>query len=143
MAAALAQQIRDAGEALPARLVLLSPWMDVTMTDPGQRAIEPDDPFLSIAPARMTGEWYAAGLALDDPRVSPIHGAMAGLPPMMVLTGTRDLLNADAHRLRDKAAAEGVALTFVEAPAMIHVWMLMPIPEARRALDRIAGFITS
>jgi monoterpene epsilon-lactone hydrolase len=141
LAVALAQVMRDAGEALPARLVLFSPWMDASMADPGQLAIEPDDPFIAAAPGRLAAGWYAADLPVEDPRISPINGALSGLPPMIVFTGTRDMLNADANRLRERAAAEGTPLEFREYPGMIHVWMLMPIPEARPALDQAAAFM--
>jgi len=141
MALALAQQLRDAGEALPARLVLFSPWLDVTMRDPGQLEIDPRDPFLAVPPAKLAGEWYAADLPTDDPRISPIFGSLAGLPPIAVFTGTRDMLNADARRLRAKAAEEGATLAFHEEAGMIHAWMIMPIPEARRALDQAAAFM--
>ncbi|MFH5924209.1 alpha/beta hydrolase fold domain-containing protein [Roseomonas xinghualingensis] len=142
MALALAQQLRDAGEALPARLVLFSPWLDVTMRDPGQLEIDPSDPFLAVPPARLAGKWYAADLPTDDPRVSPIFGSLAGLPPIAVFTGTRDMLNSDARRLRARAAEEGAALAFHEEAGMIHVWMMMPVPEARLALDKAAAFMT-
>ncbi|WP_159346709.1 alpha/beta hydrolase fold domain-containing protein [Roseomonas harenae] len=141
MALALAQQLRDAGEKLPARLVMFSPWLDVTMRDPGALAIDPRDPFLAVAPARLAGEWYAGDLPLDDPRISPVFGSLAGLPPMAVFTGTRDMLHADACRLRAKAAEEGAQLVFHEGAGMIHVWMMMPIPEARPALDQAAAFM--
>ncbi|MFC7737118.1 alpha/beta hydrolase fold domain-containing protein [Roseomonas sp. GCM10028921] len=141
MTLALAQEIRDAAEALPARLVLLSPWLDVGTDDPGVIAAEARDPMLAIPAAQIAGRWYARDLSLRDPRVSPIYGSLRGLPPIAVFTGTRDMLNADARRLRDKAAEEGADLLFREYDGLCHVWMTLPIPEARQALDEAAAFM--
>lgn len=141
MALALAQLLREVGDPLPGRLLLFSPWLDVATDDPGVRAIEPRDPLLAIPAAQTAGRWWADELPLDDPRVSPIHGALSGLPPIAVFTGTRDMLNADARRLRDKAAGEGADLRFHEYDGMFHVWVCTPIPEARQALDEAAAFI--
>ena len=63
------------------------------------------------------------------------------MPPMAVFTGTADLLNTDAHRLRNRAAEAKLPLTFFEYPDMFHVWMGAPIPEGRAALDEVAQFL--
>ncbi len=62
---------------------------------------------------------------------------------MLVLTGTYDLLHADAWQLRDKALAENVPLTYRSYDKMFHVWMAAPIPEARKVLDEVAAFMRS
>nr|WP_245216002.1 alpha/beta hydrolase [Pararoseomonas baculiformis] len=141
MTLALAQLIRDAGERLPAGLVMFSPWLDVASDDPRLMALAARDPMLAPPAAQMAGRWYARDLPLDDPRVSPLYGSLEGLPPMILFTGTRDMLNADAHRLRDKAAAEAADLRFREYEDMFHVWVCLPIPEARQALAEAATFI--
>lgn len=143
-ALALAQQLRDRGAPLPAALLLFSPWLDVTMSDPAQVALERRDVMLSIDTLRLAGAWWAGELAVTDPRISPLYGTMDRLPPMAVFTGTDDLLNPDAHRLAAKAAAADVPLTLYEYANEFHVWMGgLPrfIPEAGRALDQAAAFI--
>ena len=79
MALALAQQLRDAGEPLPGRLVLYSPWLDATGQADGQRAIEPRDPMLGVSGLAACGDLYRGALAIEDPRVSPLFGDLAGL----------------------------------------------------------------
>ncbi|SHI41507.1 Acetyl esterase/lipase [Roseomonas rosea] len=143
MALALAQIIRDAGEALPAGLVMFSPWLDVATDHPRLLEIEHRDPMLASPAARLAGQWYARDLPPDDPRVSPLYGSLAGLPPMIVFTGTRDMLNADARRLRETAEEAGANLLFREYDGLFHVWICLPVPEARQALDEAAAFIAA
>ena len=141
MAVALAQIVRDKGRLLPKSLVLLSPWLDVTCSDPREDQSETLDPILARPVLRQTGLWYAGQLPPTDPRVSPVFGHLGNLPPMLVFTGTHDLLHPDALRLRTALKAEGGTMQLREYRDLLHVWPSMPIPEAGEALDEIAAFL--
>lgn len=141
MALALSQQLRDGGKPPPAAVVLISPWLDVTCADPSQTAMEKLDPMLAIPGLVEQGAWYAGELAPTDPAVSPIYGDMRGLPPMLVFTGTHDLLNTDVHRLQAKTADLPSWLTVYEYEDMLHDWPLMPVPEATRALQQVTKYL--
>ena len=140
LALAVAQALRDRSIA-PARIVLIAPWLDVATDDPASRALEPDDVMLGIPGLQVSGRMYAGELALDDPRPSPIHGEMRGLPPIAVFTGTADLLLPDSHRLRDRCREAGVELTLTEAPGMPHDYALMRTPEGAAARRAIAALL--
>lgn len=142
MAIALSQGMRDREIPQPASLILLSPWLDVTCSDPSQEALEKVDPLLARPGLQEEGLWYAGALAPTDPAVSPIFSDLRDLPPMLVLTGTHDLLNADVHRLQAKMADLPSWLTVSEYKDMLHVWPAMPIPEAAEALDEIAAYLS-
>ncbi len=144
MTLALAEQIRDEGRLLPAALVLFSPWLDVTMSDPAQPNLDKIDRMLSIDALRRAGVEWAGQLPTTDPHVSPLFGSLAGLPPIVVFSGTEDLLHPDARRLAIKAKTSGVPFTLYEYPHEFHVWMggyPQFIPEGRRALDQAALFV--
>lgn len=141
MALSLSKQLRDAGATQPAKLVLVSPWLDVTCSDPAQTILDRSDPLLAMPGLREAGIWYAGKLSPTDPRVSPLYGDLNGLPPILVLTGTHDLLNSDAHRLRALMAAPPEALKMIEYRNMLHVWPSLPIREAREAMNEILTFV--
>ncbi|MBK4346749.1 alpha/beta hydrolase fold domain-containing protein [Lacisediminihabitans changchengi] len=135
MALAVAQQLRDRGFPAPRATVLISPWLDISGTDPRLAQIAPSDPWLAVPGSHAAGELYRGDLPELDPLVSPIYGNLLGLGPITMFSGTRDILNADAHRLVDAAAVAGVDLDFHEAPGMIHVYPLLPIGEAKAARE--------
>lgn len=137
----LCQVLRDKGEPLPDCLVLLSPWLDGLVDHPAQIPIASKDHMLAAPGLRWAAEQWGRGVGVEDPRISPINGSMVGMPPMMILTGTFDLLHVDAWRLRDKALRENVPLIYRSYEKMFHVWMAAPVPEARQALDEVADFI--
>ncbi|MDQ4118728.1 MAG: alpha/beta hydrolase [Actinomycetota bacterium] len=138
----LAQMLRDRGDAQPSRLVLLSPWLDLGVSDPLAERIARDDPVLGIAGLRQAGRWYADGTELDDPEISPVHAELSGLGRTAVFVGTRDLLLADARRLRREAALHGQHVTLNEYRGMFHNWIMQPLPEARRARADLLRFLT-
>jgi monoterpene epsilon-lactone hydrolase len=141
MALSLSQQLRDAGATQPSKLVLVSPWLDVTCSDPAQALLDRSDPLLAMPGLREAGIWYAGKLSPTDARVSPLYGDLEGLPPILALTGTHDLLNSDAHRLQALLASQPEAFKMIEYRNMLHVWPSMPIPEAREAMNQILTFV--
>ena len=141
LAVGLAQRLRARGAVLPAGLLLFSPALDLTFSDPDVRARERRDPMLAIAGCRAAARLWAAGTPLDDPRISPLFGPLDGLPPAAVFTGTRDLLHADALRLQERLLRAGSPVRLHSYPGQCHVFVGAPTPEARRALDQAGAFI--
>jgi acetyl esterase/lipase len=80
-------------------------------------------------------------MSTADPRVSPLYGDIAGLPPILMFCGTHDILLTDARRLAARAVAEGAAIEYHEAPGLMHVYPLLFFPESREAQDRIIDFV--
>lgn len=142
MSLAVAQRLRDTDGRQPAHIVLISPWLDVSLSDPRVAEIEPHDRMLGIGGLAESGRMYAGDLPLDDPLVSPLHGSLTGLAPIHVFTGTHDLLNADAHALLDKAEPAGVDIDFHEAAGMQHDYPLLPlIKQGAAARATIAAIV--
>lgn len=141
LALAAAQRLRDRTGAQPSRIVLISPWLDVTMSHPAQADIERADPLLARSGLVEAGRLYAGTLAADDPRVSPLHGSFRGLAPLTVFTGTRDVLTTDSRELVRRAREGGVDVEFHEAAGLPHGYPLLPVPEGRAARDRIVDLV--
>lgn len=134
----LAQRLKSQRRDPPHRTVLISPWLDITITAPSMAWLDRQDPYLGAKGLREAGRLYAGDLDPHDPRVSPIYGALEGLGPITVCTGTRDILLADSRRFRKLAAERGVAIDYEEYEGMFHGWMLQNIPEASHAAASIA-----
>jgi acetyl esterase/lipase len=141
MALALAQVLRAEGLPQPERLILLSPWLDVSMSNPALPELDKRDPILDIQGLKTAGEMYAGDLSVRDPRVSPMFGDCSHLAPMSLFIGTRDIFLADCRDFRTKLTAEGIRLDYHEAPEMLHDWMIMPTPEAEEVLSEIQSIL--
>jgi acetyl esterase/lipase len=143
LALALVESLRDRGGPLPSHVVLLAPWVDLTTSTPDSQALDATDPWLSLGTLTAYAGWWAGDPAdLGRPEVSPGLGDLAGLPPTLVVCGTRDVLVAGCRLLAVRAAAAGWPLTYLEAPGLIHVFPLLPgLPEARRAWRHTKDFL--
>ena len=138
---ALAQRLREDGHEQPAGIILLSPWLDATLSNPEIEEIDKIDPFLGVKGLKYGGEVYARDVDPKSYLVSPVYGSLKNLAPVTLFIGTRDILYPDCRKLRDNAAAEGVAIDYREYPGMVHNWMLGPMPEAKQAIKEIVEAI--
>jgi len=143
MALVLTMMAASEGWPRPSRLALLSPGVDMTLTDPATREAAKTDPWLDIEGGRESVRIYAGDLDVADWRISPAHGDLTALPPTLIFSGTRDLLYPDTVTFARKARQAGIDVNLVVGEGMIHVWPLLPMPEARTARDRMVTFLTS
>lgn len=142
LALSVAQGLRDASATLPTHLVLVSPWVNLSEIVPGRDEAADDDPWLTLPSLHVYAAWWAGSQADRTlTEASPGLGDLTGLPPTLTLCGTRDLLHPENVALADRARAAGWDYTLVEAPGLIHVYPLLPIPEAKVAYGQILEFL--
>ena len=119
------------------RLVLLSPWIDLRMVHPDM-VQHNEEQLLDGSKVHLAAERHAGELSLEDPLISPIFGELASLPPTWVFTGDKDLLHPDIMASVDKMRAAGLSPQLDLAQGLAHVYMLLPTPEGKAGLSRIA-----
>jgi epsilon-lactone hydrolase len=142
LALALAQELVAAGGDGPARLVLLSPWLDLTLSHPELPRYEARDPWLAAAGIRAAGLAWADGNDPTLPRLSPGNGELTDLPPTSVLVGTREIGYPDAETFAGRAAAAGVDVELIIADGAVHVYPLVPAPEGTEGTRAVIEAVT-
>jgi epsilon-lactone hydrolase len=142
LAVALLVAISDAGEELPAAAVLMSPTVDLTSSGASMTERVDQDPISTPAMLRQFASDYLAGADPRTPLASPLFASLAGLPPLLVLVGTADLLLSDSERLAAAADQAGVDVTLEIGEGLPHVYPLMlGTPEATEATEKIGKFL--
>ncbi|KZS69445.1 MAG: alpha/beta hydrolase [Mycobacterium pseudokansasii] len=129
--------LRDEHGVVLPQTVLISPALDISLSNPMIDSVELTDPWLAREALSVFGECWRGDLVAFDPRVSPLAADLTGLGPLTVFSGTRDILNPDARALVQKATAAGVDVDYHERRGLLHVYPLMPIPEGRAAREVI------
>lgn len=140
-ALALAQELAAEGHRNPRLVILLSPWLDLSMSNPDIPRMEASDPLLSREALVVCARRWARGTPLVDRRLSPLYGPLEGLPPVVLFTGTADILNPDARKLRDLSSPGNPDFAYREYQGMMHVWMLFDFPESRKAKEEIFRWV--
>jgi monoterpene epsilon-lactone hydrolase len=142
LAVALLVATRDAGEPLPAAAVLMSPTVDLTSSGASMTERADQDPISTPAMLRQFASDYLAGADPKTPLASPLFASPAGLPPLLVLVGTADLLLSDSERLATAAAEAGVEVNLEIGQGLPHVYPIMlGTPEAAEATEQIGKFL--
>jgi len=144
LALALLVRLRDAGAAMPVGAALLSPWVDLA-PDAAWRAPGSDagEAIMRRAMLALAARLYAGDRALDDPALSPARADLRGLPPLLVQTGTAEMLHADAAAFARRAREAGVAVELDEWDGLWHVFQSAgeAFPEAGEAVERAGRFL--
>lgn len=132
---------RDRGLPLPAAAICLSPWTD--LTDAPRRANRWQDPMLPAGRIRWLARRWTSGLDTRDPLVSPVLGDYTGLPPLMIVTGSTEVLRDEGYRVAVRARSAGVPVRYEEWRRMPHVFPILAdvLPEARLVFRHLAAFL--
>jgi epsilon-lactone hydrolase len=141
MALALAQLMKKENLPQPSQLILLSPWLDLSLSNPAIKDIDPSDSFLGVEGLQLAGKAYAGHTNPEHYLLSPINGSFEGLPKINLFMGSREILVADARKLQSMALAKGIDLDYREYPGMFHAWMLLNLPESKKAKGEIIDLI--
>ncbi|MFU8793345.1 MAG: alpha/beta hydrolase fold domain-containing protein [Acholeplasmataceae bacterium] len=138
LALGLSQILVQKNIKLPEHVILLSPWLDVTLEDPRVLEIDKNDPILNVGALKKAGKLYQGTLDLKDPKLSPIYGNLQNLPPITVFSGSHDLLYPDTLRLICALGDKVDAHLYEE---MMHVWMFFGLPESKKVLKETIEII--
>lgn len=136
------QGARDAGRPMPAGLVLLSPWVDLTLSSWSvvSRSLTADSPF-AMELAALCAQLYLDGRPAMEPLASPLFGEMHDLPEVLIHAGETDLLFDDSVRLAAKLRAAGTPVTLRAWPHEDHAFERFLGPEAERSIAEVAAFM--
>ncbi|MCR5207788.1 MAG: alpha/beta hydrolase [Eubacterium sp.] len=142
LALSFCEYLKELSLPQPKRMVLLSPWLDVSMATPFNPEIDKVDPNLQYDFLKKAGKNWAGDTDVHDWRVSPIYGDLSSLAPITAYFGTWECIIDDARIFRDKCKAAGAELDYREYEGMNHVFPLYPIPEAKKAHKEIIDILT-
>ncbi len=143
---ALAMYLKDHQESLPAALVLMSPWTDLTASGSSYETNYENDPLFGNTRESMiyNGEYIGANEP-DNPYISPLFGDFKGLMPMLFQAGSVEMLLSDSTDAAKKAEEAGCNVKLHVYDGMFHVFQmgLDLMPESRQAWQEVKEFIES
>ena len=134
--------LRDAGQPLPAGLVCISPWADLTQSGKSHHTNAKSEVILLTESLDLWASAYADESELRNPLVSPVFADFSGFPPLLIQAGSDEILLDDSIQLAEKAKAAGVDVTLSIYEGMWHVWHTVePLRECREAFEEIGAFV--
>jgi epsilon-lactone hydrolase len=145
LALSLVMSLRDGASALPAGLVMMSPWVDLAMRGKSYTDRADRDPIETAEVLEWSARAYAGKTSLTDPRISPLYGNFAGLPPIMIMVGSEEMMYDDSIAIDARARGAGVDVTLDIAQGMPHDYprFAASLTAGQRAVDRMGDFVKS
>lgn len=135
--------LRDAGVAMPAAALTISPWADLRCTADTLVSKAAEDPSLNAVGLAKAAGLYLAGGDAAAPMASPALADLSGLPPLLIHVGSAEVLLDDAVALARAAGMAGVDVQLEVWPRMVHVWHAFGfmLKEGRRATAQAGAFL--
>lgn len=128
---------------LPSGLILMSPFLDLTLTSESLRYNQKHDALLSIEALEAGIQYYVPkNIDRSIPELSPLYGDFEGLPPTLVQIGSKEILLDDASRFYEKAKEADVKVSYKLYTGMWHNFQMFSpwFDEAKQALSDVAEF---
>lgn len=136
----LSIKIKETKSIKPKNIILMSPWLDITMNNRKINKYEKLDPFLSKQALIKAGKLWSGGDNRYKYMLSPIYGNLRNIGKIIVFIGTHELLLPDARRLNKILKKYNIDHEYYEYRNLNHVFPLYPIPEAKK-VKKIIGEI--
>ena len=139
LALGFAHYLKEKKLPLPSKIVLISPWLDVSMENPDIKEIAKHDAWLANWPLKKFGLQYSN----NNPKhyfASPIYGELKDLPPTLIITTNDDVLDADVMLLEKKKDSNW-DVKVSRYNGMFHDFPLMGLKESKQARVEIISFI--
>ncbi len=138
LALALAQKLhREKFPKQPQKMILISPWLDLTLANPQIEPIAAEDPILSVKALSLAADLYARGADKSGYLLSPINGEFNGLGEIHIFSGTRDILWPDCRRFFVIVKKAHHNIFLYEYENMPHVWIFFPFRQTKEAISKI------
>lgn len=146
LAATVTLKMRDLGMAMPAALVLWSPWADISETGDTYITLRDAEPYYTyehaLGPAALA---YADAKDHKNPYVSPVYGDFKpGFPPTLIQGGTKEIFLSNFIRLYQGLDQAGQTVKLDIYEGMPHVFMttLPESSESQAAMAKVRDWVT-
>ena len=157
----LCQKLRDKGRTMPAGIIAVSPWTDLTSSGNSYAANEKKDPSITKEQLKYYSDCYAYGMIREgkkirpltnpkpeedykiksNPKISPLFDSQEKMPPSLIFVGGDEIMLDDATALHDKLIAADRKSELIIAPEMWHAYVLYDLKERESDFDKIRKFI--
>jgi len=142
LALAFAQKInKDKSLIQPQKIILISPWLDLSLENPEIEQLATQDPILSVKALSLAADLYANGSDKSNYLLSPINGEIKGLGEIHIFIGTRDILWPDCHKFFEMSKKIHKNIYFHEYKNMPHIWIFLPFKQTKDAMTKIINIL--
>ncbi len=145
LAMALCHYLDDRDRVLPAGIVAMSPWTDLTASGKSYVDNYETDPLFGNTKESLI--YNSVYLKENDnpknPYISPLFGDFSAFPPMLIQVGSNEMLLSDSVSVAEKAKQQGVKVRLTIYEGMFHIFQMgmTNMPESKKAWVEVSKFL--
>lgn len=157
----LCLRLREKGWTLPAGVVAISPWTDLTSSGASYEENRKKDPSMTRERLKYFSDCYVYGAVSteknlypitnsdpqedarikSDPFVSPLFAELDRMPPSLIFVGGDEIMLSDSVSMHERLIAAGCKSELCVAEGMWHGYVLYTLKEFEKDFARIRKFI--
>ena len=157
----LCQKLREKGRTLPAGILAISPWTDLTSEGNSYTLNEKNDPSMTKDRLKYFADCYVYGTSSvgkklhprtnpnpendkevkRNPKISPLFDTQEKMPPSLILVGGDEIMLDDSVKLHEKLLLAGRTSELIIAPDLWHGYVLYDLKERESDFDAMRKFI--
>lgn len=144
LALALCMYLRNHGRKLPCAIIAMSPWADMSASGASYDFNYEKDPlFGNTKDSLIYNRDYLGNKSEKNLYISPALGEFHEFPPMLIQTGSLEMLLSDSIIVAKKAKEAGVKVRFHIYKEMFHDFQMAGnlMPESKMAWMEVERFI--
>lgn len=136
---ALCLKLKELGLGMPASIIAISPWTDLTASGESYETNRERE----ISLSRDLVDFFADNYTKNrqDPLVSPLLGDLEGLPPSLIFAGGDEILLSDSEQMHKNLLSAGCKSHLVITPERWHGYLLYGLEEDKKDFVTLNRFL--
>lgn len=140
---ALCLKLASLGKPIPAGIIAISPWVDLTLSGDSIKSRADVDIALTYDRLKFFADSYVGSADPKNPEISPIFADVSQMPPSLIFVGTDELLFDDAQVLERKLFHAGRKCKMIVGENMWHAYTIYSLKEHKTDFMEMETFIDS
>lgn len=136
-----AMYLRDKKINQPKNIIMMSPWLDISLSNPKIYEDAKNDYMCGVDGTRYCGKLWADGLDAKDPLVSPMFGNVKKIGKMTIIVGGKEILKSDCHKFSKILESNQVKYNYVEYKGQGHDFGAYPTKEGKMVIEDVSKII--
>ncbi|MBL4642055.1 MAG: alpha/beta hydrolase fold domain-containing protein, partial [Flavobacteriaceae bacterium] len=140
----LIQRLIKRNIELPNKIILVSPVMDASMSNPEIKKLDTIDPMLSKVGVLSAKKMCVENNDLKNIMISPLYGSFGNFPQTILFLAENDITYPDQKLAIKKFIEAKISLEIIVGKNMPHIWPFLPVmKEAKTSLSEIIRILNN
>lgn len=128
----------------PSKSVLISPWIDISLTNKEISSIEKKDIILTTDSLKKVSTKFLGNFDIKSPLIYPLNSNTYSLGEIFMVCSKKEIFYPDCKLYAEKLKkAKGTTkIIFKEYKDLFHEFLLFPLKESKKLLSSINSFLS-